>query len=210
MSEEGSEFWFWAGVDGTLKTVEQKELLTSLSNGSIPGKAFVWRQGWRGWLVAGQVAELVDAVPAGSRRPIVAPTLDPKVVRPPPVPGRVQSGPIVPVDSNPINDKPGTELLVEVELGATELEPIAVEKPKHTPPPPAPSRRRQTNPGGFVSPIIPVDSNPLNDRPITGVIDDAEIVIEQAAPAPPAGKWSEVELNASDGISVPTMPATPL
>jgi len=206
LADEGSEFWFWAGSDGALKTVEQRELLTSLSNGSIPGRAYVWRQGWSEWLQASQVAELVNAVPAGARRAVVRPKMDPDMTRPPPIP-MPKNAPIVPVDSNAVNDKPQTALLIDVQIEAQELEAVKPPAPsKRTPPPPAPSRR-MTPLGGVVAPIIPVDSNPTNDKPDTGVIDDSEIVIESAPhhpPAPPSKNWVEVSAPAA-----PPRPAAP-
>ena len=118
VAEDVNEFWFWATNDGALKTVDRKELVSSLSRGDIPAKAFVWRQGWAEWIRAAQVSELSGALSPAARQSPVMPKMSPDATHPPPVPraDNIALEPIVPVQSTPENDKPQTQLLVEDEL----------------------------------------------------------------------------------------------
>ncbi|MCE7892765.1 MAG: DUF4339 domain-containing protein, partial [Sorangiineae bacterium PRO1] len=142
MSDDGSDFWFCANADGSLKTVERQELLANLQQGALTGQSLVWRQGWAEWLAAGQVAELSSAVPAFARGTIITPKADPDRTYPPPVPVRVGAlEPIVPVASSPVNDRPGTLVMQEVELTGSDLEPVKPPPPSRASAPPAPSRR---------------------------------------------------------------------
>lgn len=193
MTEETTEFWWWANGDGKLKTVDQFELEQALSRGAIAPRTLVWKSGWAEWLRAAQVPELQTKLPRHLVSSPVQPRLDPEATHPPPVPrepGAQALDPIIPVASSPENDKPRTMVLVETEIAAQDLKPVSAE------PPPPPSRRNGvngmsgTNGSGksAMPPIVPVDSNPTNDRPETGVLDDSEILFEE----PPADKWKEV------------------
>lgn len=208
MAEEGSEFWFCAASDGSLKTVERDELVLSLKQGNLTGQSLVWRPGWAEWLSAGQVAELSSVLPAFMRAPIVSPKLDPDLTHPPPVPPRaVMLDPIVPVASTPENDKPRTQLLVEIELPAAELAVVRPPPPsRRSSAPPPPSRKGTPLPPRPASvarsPIIPVASTPQNDKPNTEVIRASEIVIEDKN-APPQANWVEVAPQAKDAVPEP-------
>ena len=199
--EDVNEFWFWATNDGALKTVDRKELVSSLNRGDIPPKAFVWRQGWAEWVRAAQVAELSSALAPAARLSPVMPKLSPDATHPPPVPraDKIALEPIVPVASTPENDKPGTQLLVEDELSMTDLEPVEEPPASKAPPPPrrpASSRPAPPRPGSVQgSPIIPVDSTPENDRPKTASMKSAAgspSAKKLEDSAPPSGKWVEV------------------
>lgn len=193
-----NEFWWWANSDGALKTVEQAELELALSKGAIAPRTYVWKSGWAEWLRATQVAELQSLLPKDLVSSPQRPRLDPDATHPPPVPVDTKAGgtsaldPIIPVASNPQNDKPGTLLLVETELDAAELQPAGAR------PPPPPSRRNGMNGNNGKSslpPIVPVPSNVENDRPETQVLADSEILIEEEAP--PVDAWSEVGRKSS-------------
>ncbi len=200
--EVADEFWFWAGADGSLKTVEQGELETALNKGAIPPRAFVWRQGWGEWLRAQQVKELAHAVPVAERVATVFPKMSPDATHPPPVPrdGGLKLEPIVPVASSPENEKPGTQLLVEVELDDKDFQVVKPAAParKSTAPPP-PSRRsappsQPPRPTSSVSkqPIVSIASTPLNDKPNTDLMID--VVVDDKT-APPADKWQDVSAS---------------
>ncbi len=208
MADDVSEFWFWSTPDGALKTFERAELVASLSRGDIPPAAFVWKQGWAEWLQAAQVAELSSALAPSARQAAVSPKLSPDATHPPPVPpadGRPALAPIVPVASNPQNDKPTTQLLDDSELlSVTDLEPVKEPPRAKSAPPPlkasTPPRPGDAPPSSNwkevsapkiesataaapvpqTAPIVPVDSSPRNDPP-TGQIDaiDIEFVDEK-------------------------------
>ncbi|MBI3200598.1 MAG: DUF4339 domain-containing protein [Myxococcales bacterium] len=144
MSEEGTDFWFCANPDGSLKTVDRDELLSGLKQGSLNGKSLVWRQGWAEWVAAGQVAELSTALPTFARGAIIVPKPDPdRISHPPPIPVNVSPAlePIVPVASTPENDRPGTLVMQEVELTGSDLLAVQPPPPSRASAPPAPSRR---------------------------------------------------------------------
>ena len=180
MAEDVNEFWFWATNDGALKTVDRKELVSSLSRGDIPAKAFVWRQGWAEWIRAAQVSELSGALSPAARQSPVMPKMSPDATHPPPVPraDNIALEPIVPVQSTPENDKPQTQLLVEDELSVTDLEPVEPPASKAPPPPrrPPSSRPAPPRPAGSSltaaprpagssltgAPVVPVGSAPSN------------------------------------------------
>jgi GYF domain 2 len=183
VAEDGSEFWFWAGPDGSLKTVDDSELKSGLSRGAIPPKAFVWRQGWGDWLHAAQVAELSPSVPAGARAPVVTPKLNPDLTHPPPIPMSkgVALAPIVPVASNPMNDKPGTALLIDVDVDLGEIESMKAA------PPPAPSARRPSAPPPPSRRSAPPSAPPRpNGSPVKPSDNNA----------PPSKNWNEAKVDA--------------
>jgi hypothetical protein len=165
-----------------------------LNRGAIPPRAFVWRQGWGEWLRAAEVQELSHAVPLAARATSVMPKLSPDATHPPPVPkegGQVMLEPIVPVASTPENDKPGTQLMVDVELeldveDLQALSPVPAPPSRRTPPPPRrssapppPSMRSAPPRPASVKPITPAISGPSNDKPTTDLV-------------PPADKWQDV------------------
>lgn len=142
LSDDGSDFWFTANADGSLRTVERSELLADLKRGALTGQSLVWRQGWGEWVAAGQVAELAAAVPAFARGTVITPKADPDRTYPPPIPGGSRGlDPIVPVASNPVNDRPGTLVMQEVELTGSDLEAVKPPPPSRAAPPAPPSRR---------------------------------------------------------------------
>ncbi|GMV11799.1 MAG: hypothetical protein AMXMBFR56_00230 [Polyangiaceae bacterium] len=186
MSDDGSDFWFCANADGSLKTVERQELLANLQQGALTGQSLVWRQGWAEWLAAGQVAELSSAVPAFARGTIITPKADPDRTYPPPVPVRVGAlEPIVPVASSPVNDRPGTLVMQEVELTGSDLEPVKPPPPSRASAPPAPSRR------GAALPPRPASSAPKASSP-----DKA---------SPPQASWVEVASPTQVTAAEPTI-----
>ncbi|MCA9597272.1 MAG: DUF4339 domain-containing protein [Myxococcales bacterium] len=206
MAEDVNEFWFWATNDGALKTVDRKELVSSLSRGDIPAKAFVWRQGWAEWIRAAQVSELSGALSPAARQSPVMPKMSPDATHPPPVPraDNIALEPIVPVQSTPENDKPQTQLLVEDELSVTDLEPVEPPASKAPPPPrrPPSSRPAPPRPAGSSltaaprpagssltgAPVVPVGSAPSN-----GAAKSAPKLEDSA---PPSANWVEVSPTA--------------
>lgn len=206
MADDGTDFWFCANPDGSLKTVEREELVQSLKRGSLTGQSLVWRQGWGEWVAAGQVAELSGSVPAFARGTIITPKADPDRTYPPPVPAKVAMAldPIVPFASSPEHDKPGTLVMQEVELTGSDLEAVKPPPPSRAAPP-APSRRGTPPPRPAASadkhapppaawtevePIVPLDSSPSHE-PVTGALGDDEIQILDAA----AGKTTKAALD---------------
>jgi GYF domain 2 len=86
VTSESEQWWWGASPDGTLQTIDGRELREKLSNGELPARLLVWRTGWAEWLHASQVSELVSAVPVSERRFPLRPKLDAQVTDPPPAP----------------------------------------------------------------------------------------------------------------------------
>ena len=188
VADDAGEFWFWATNDGALKTVDRRELENSLRKGEIPTTALVWKAGWGEWLRAAEVKELGPSISPSARLSPAAPKMSPDATHPPPIPkGNGHLAPIVPVASTPANDKPVTQLLVEAELGADELEPVKIVPPPRpkSSAPPAPNRAK-------AAPIIPAKSTAKNDKPETIDVPVDEIDVEVEAEAPPSANWKEV------------------
>lgn len=82
MSDE-SEDWRWADADGVQNIVDEWELVSSLSSGSLPHYTLVWKPGWDNWLPACRVAELASAIPPGKAEPPTPPKLDESRKEPP-------------------------------------------------------------------------------------------------------------------------------
>jgi len=180
LADDGSDFWFCANADGSLKTVEREELIANLKRGALTGQSLVWRAGWAEWLAAGQVAELTNAVPAFARGTIITPKSDPDRTYPPPVPALVGAlEPIIPVASTPLNDKPGTLVMQEVELTGSDLEPVKPPPPSRASAPPAPSKR------GTLPPR-PAASAPKAASPSAGKEAPPRDLWVEVAPAAPA------------------------
>ena len=55
-TEDESQSWYWADSDGVQSIVDEFELLSSLSTGTLPAYTLVWRVGWREWIPASRVA----------------------------------------------------------------------------------------------------------------------------------------------------------
>lgn len=83
MSDDTNE-WKWADTDGAQKDIDEWELIASLSDGTLPFYALVWKRGWAGWLHACQVGELASAIPSGKFEAAVAPEQTGATVPPPP------------------------------------------------------------------------------------------------------------------------------
>lgn len=214
LSEEGTDFWFCANPDGSLKTVDRDELLSGLKQGSLNGKSLVWRQGWAEWVAAGQVAELSTALPSVARGAIIVPKPDPdRISHPPPIPVNVSTSlePIIPVASNPENDRPGTLVMQEIELTGSELQAVQPPPPSRASAPPAPSRRGTPPPRPAAPPAAswvevaplaktappektvsdlskPKSAEPIvpvdsnpHHEPVTGTLGDEEIQILEVA-----------------------------
>jgi hypothetical protein len=81
-----SSDWRWADADGVQNIVDEWELVSSLSSGSLPHYTLVWKTGWQTWLPACQVAELASAIPPDKAESPVAPQLEPGRTDPPPPP----------------------------------------------------------------------------------------------------------------------------
>jgi hypothetical protein len=193
VADDAGEFWFWATNDGALKTVDGRELLASLRKGDIPTTALVWKSGWGEWLRAAEVKELAPSISPAARLSTATPKLSPDATHPPPIPkGNGHLAPIIPVASTPMNDKPVTQLLVESEISAAELQPLKITappRPKSSAPPP-PTRSS----GLKASPIIPAKSTTKNDKPETVDIpvDEIHVETETEQVAPPSANWKEV------------------
>lgn len=86
MSEDETESWHWADADGVVSIVDEWELLSSLSTGTLPHYTLVWRAGWKDWLPACQVAELANTIPKEKVEKSVDPGADPLATDPPPPP----------------------------------------------------------------------------------------------------------------------------
>ena len=86
MSADEGESWHWADADGVVSIVDEWELLSSLSTGSLPHYTLVWREGWKDWLPACQVADLANIVPKDKVEKAVDPGSDPLLTDPPPPP----------------------------------------------------------------------------------------------------------------------------
>lgn len=86
VSEDEAESWHWADADGVVSIVDEWELLSSLSTGTLPHYTLVWRAHWTQWLPACQVAELANTLPKDKLEAAVAPGNDPLRNDPPPPP----------------------------------------------------------------------------------------------------------------------------
>jgi hypothetical protein len=81
--KDESDDWRWADADGVQNNVDEWELVSSLSSGSLPHYTLVWKTGWETWLPACQVAELASAIPADKVEHPRPPKLDPSRKEPP-------------------------------------------------------------------------------------------------------------------------------
>lgn len=75
--------WRWVDPEGVISTVDEWELVASLSSGSLAHYTLVWKPGWKEWLPASQVGELKGAIPAGKAESPVEPELDESAKDPP-------------------------------------------------------------------------------------------------------------------------------
>lgn len=78
--------WRWVNELGVHNAVDARELVEALLSGRITPHVWVWRTGWKTWLRASQVPDLVAAIPKGARLPPAAIEIDPAAVEPPPIP----------------------------------------------------------------------------------------------------------------------------
>lgn len=85
-AEEETESWQWADADGVVSIVDEWELISSLSTGTLPPYTLVWRETWKEWLPACQVAELANVLPRDQVEKAVTPTIDKSMREPPPPP----------------------------------------------------------------------------------------------------------------------------
>jgi hypothetical protein len=86
VSDDEAESWHWADADGVISIVDDWELVSSLSTGSLPHYTLVWRIGWKQWLPACKVAELSTSLPKSKLEQPVDPGSDPLLTEPPPPP----------------------------------------------------------------------------------------------------------------------------
>lgn len=86
VTDDEAESWHWADADGVVSIVDEWELVSSLSTGSLPHYTLVWREGWKVWLPACQVAELATSLPKEKVETAVAPGSDPLLTDAPPPP----------------------------------------------------------------------------------------------------------------------------
>jgi hypothetical protein len=85
-AEEETESWQWADADGVVSIVDEWELISSLSTGTLPAYTLVWRETWKEWLPACQVAELANVLPRDQVEKAVTPGIDKSMKEPPPPP----------------------------------------------------------------------------------------------------------------------------
>lgn len=85
-AEEETESWQWADADGVVSIVDEWELISSLSTGTLPAYTLVWRENWKEWLPACQVAELANVLPRDQIEKAVTPIIDKSIKEPPPPP----------------------------------------------------------------------------------------------------------------------------
>lgn len=86
VTDDEAESWHWADADGVVSIVDEWELVSSLSTGSLPHYTLVWRPGWKVWLPACQVGELSTSLPKEKAEKPVEPGSDPLLTEPPPPP----------------------------------------------------------------------------------------------------------------------------
>jgi hypothetical protein len=86
VSEHEPRTWRWVDVDGVESIVDEWELFSSLSSGTLAPYTLVWREGWAEWLPACQVGELASILPKDKVEQAVEPKLDPQATEPPPAP----------------------------------------------------------------------------------------------------------------------------
>ncbi len=83
MSGEDTESWHWADADGVISIVDEWELLSSLSTGSLPHYILVWREGWKDWHPACRVGELANTIPKDKVETAEEIVTDPAITDPP-------------------------------------------------------------------------------------------------------------------------------
>lgn len=83
VTDDETESWHWADADGVVSIVDEWELLSSLSTGTLPHYTLVWRAGWKQWLPACQVEELANTLPKEKVEKAVDPGSDPLLTEPP-------------------------------------------------------------------------------------------------------------------------------
>ena len=78
--------WRWVNELGMHNAVDARELVDALISGRMTPHVWVWRTGWKSWIRASQVPDLITAIPKGARLPPVAIDIDPSMVEPPAIP----------------------------------------------------------------------------------------------------------------------------
>lgn len=209
MDSDDSDAWRWVDAEGVESSIDEWELVSSLSSGTLPPYTLVWKTGWKTWHPACRVDELSTALPDGMAEPPETPEQDPTQKKPPPPPleryaayrarsaARLLSGgkrvgsiappppppPRFPVGSPPTPPPPP----VHRPPMPTFVEPQALSStatlrpPGAVPPPPRGVPERLSDPGEPEMPTAPrAAATPL---PIPGA-PQAPIILE--APPPPA------------------------
>ncbi len=74
MSDDTTD-WRWVDIDGVQKDIDEWDLVSSLSEGTLEPRTLVWKRGWQEWLPASRVAELASAMPEGQVEAAVEPKL---------------------------------------------------------------------------------------------------------------------------------------
>jgi hypothetical protein len=199
VGEEEARSWHWADADGVVSIVDEWELLSSLTMGTLPHYTLVWQPGWAEWLPACQVAELANVLPKDKIEKAVEPKRDPKREAPPEPPvdryqayatrtaavkllGRSKPpsrtpppapGTIRPVPPPPAPPRPAQPTLVE---GAMIPSTATLRPPGAVPPPPRPVP---------VSPTPVVEPGP----PSAVIVPTAPMIqiVSAEASGPPSG-----------------------
>ena len=83
MAKVAEDNWRWADPEGVVSEVDEWELVSSLSSGTLAHYTLVWKAGWKKWLPACQVGELAGSIPTGKAEPAVEPELDESITEPP-------------------------------------------------------------------------------------------------------------------------------
>lgn len=81
-----SNDWWWADFDGSLHTVSEADLRTSLDDAVLPAFVLIWREGWVEWLPAYLVAEFRSILGTDELASASTPEVEPGHSQPPPPP----------------------------------------------------------------------------------------------------------------------------
>jgi hypothetical protein len=157
-SEEETETWHWADADGVVSIVDEWELISSLSTGTLPPYTLVWRETWKEWLPACQVSELGNVLPRDQVEKSVTPLKDKAMKEPPPPP----------------TDKYQTYKAREA---ATKL--LGKARALRTPIPPPPGKGSPARPGSHVP------APPARPRPVQPTIVETTTAPATATLRPP-------------------------
>ena len=80
------EPWWWADFDGSLHSVNEQDLSTSLADAVLPAFVLLWQKGWVDWLPAYLVAEFKSTLGTEEIASTVSPATEAGHSEPPPPP----------------------------------------------------------------------------------------------------------------------------